>query len=200
MTEADGLYYMRARYYDAEVGRFISEDPIGFGGGINLYAYVGGNPINLIDPSGLVAADLLSGGEPLIQIAAHSGACWNSLGAAGGYGSCGGSSIGCGSSAPNFIVSPSGTAYPVPRGAQGPVPVINPAGKVTGSAFTGGRGGANGQVDTIRIMNPTPPRGRSPGYPNGYIKYENAASPRPQGVDPYTGRTLPNSQSHFPID
>lgn len=56
MTETDGLYYMRARYYDAKVGRFISEDPIGFGGGdVNLMAYVGNNPVNFSDPSGLLA-------------------------------------------------------------------------------------------------------------------------------------------------
>ncbi|MEW6609965.1 MAG: RHS repeat-associated core domain-containing protein, partial [bacterium] len=48
-----GLYYYRARYYDSEVGRFVTQDPIGFEGGINLYAYVGNNPINLIDPTGL---------------------------------------------------------------------------------------------------------------------------------------------------
>ena len=54
MTEPDGLYYMRARYYDPNVGRFISEDPLGLAGGdVNLYAYVGNNPINRIDPSGL---------------------------------------------------------------------------------------------------------------------------------------------------
>jgi len=54
MTEPNGLQYMRARYYDPEVGRFISEDPIGFGGGdVNLYAYCIGNPINRIDPDGL---------------------------------------------------------------------------------------------------------------------------------------------------
>ena len=33
MAEPNGLYYMRARYYDPNVGRFISEDPMGFGGG-----------------------------------------------------------------------------------------------------------------------------------------------------------------------
>ena len=48
-----GLYYYRARYYDPEVGRFISEDPLGFKAGINFYAYVGNNPINARDPSGL---------------------------------------------------------------------------------------------------------------------------------------------------
>jgi RHS repeat-associated protein len=41
MAEPNGLYYMRARYYDPNVGRFISEDPMGFGGGdVNLFAYV----------------------------------------------------------------------------------------------------------------------------------------------------------------
>jgi RHS repeat-associated protein len=54
MTEPNGFYYMRARYYDTEIGRFISEDPIGFDGGdVNLYAYVGNNPVLLIDPDGL---------------------------------------------------------------------------------------------------------------------------------------------------
>ncbi len=49
---------MRARYYDPRVGRFISEDPLGFDGGdVNLYAYVGNNPIMGVDPSGLCAVD-----------------------------------------------------------------------------------------------------------------------------------------------
>jgi RHS repeat-associated protein len=46
-----GLYYYRARYYDPKVGRFISKDPIGFDGGdVNLYQYVGNNPVNFTDP------------------------------------------------------------------------------------------------------------------------------------------------------
>jgi len=61
MTEPAGLYYMRARYYDAEVGRFISEDPIGFDGGLNLYAYAGGNPVNTVDPDGTVPVPVVTG-------------------------------------------------------------------------------------------------------------------------------------------
>ncbi|NOS73213.1 MAG: RHS repeat-associated core domain-containing protein [Methyloglobulus sp.] len=57
-AEDNNLYYMRARYYDANIGRFISEDPAGFSGGLNLYAYVGGNPIMLLDPTGLGAERL----------------------------------------------------------------------------------------------------------------------------------------------
>ena len=49
-----GVYYNRARWYDANTGRFISEDPIGFGGGdANLFRYAYGDPVNFRDPSGL---------------------------------------------------------------------------------------------------------------------------------------------------
>ncbi|WP_032607077.1 RHS repeat domain-containing protein [Pseudomonas avellanae] len=101
------------------------------------------------------------------------------------------------SAAPDFLISPNGTVFPVPKDATGPSASVNPAGNVTGSAFTNGRGGDNGQVNVMRVMQPIPPRGNSPGYKNGYIKYENRLG---QGVDPYTGRTLPNSKSHFPIN
>ncbi len=52
-NDGTGLIYYRARYYHPGLQRFISEDPIGFAGGdSNLYAYVGNNPTNFIDPFG----------------------------------------------------------------------------------------------------------------------------------------------------
>ncbi|NUQ00012.1 MAG: RHS repeat-associated core domain-containing protein [Armatimonadetes bacterium] len=48
-----GLYLATWRYYDPIAGRFLTRDPIGFGGGLNLYAYVG-NPVMITDPLGLV--------------------------------------------------------------------------------------------------------------------------------------------------
>lgn len=51
-NDGSGLLFYRARYYDPVLKRFIGEDPIGLAGGPNVYAYVDGNPINLIDPTG----------------------------------------------------------------------------------------------------------------------------------------------------
>jgi len=48
-----GLYYYRARYYDAETGRFLQKDPIGLRGGINIYRYASNNPTLWRDPVGL---------------------------------------------------------------------------------------------------------------------------------------------------
>jgi RHS repeat-associated protein len=92
MDEGNGTYYMRARYYDPEVGRFISNDPIGLEGGINLYAYVDSvgkppiqtnlyqyalnNPLKYVDPLGLEAG-LGGGGTGLgdLQINPNGAVC-----------------------------------------------------------------------------------------------------------------------------
>jgi RHS repeat-associated protein len=51
------LYYYRARYYSSNFDRFVSEDPIGVAGGLNLYAYVNANPITVADPTGLIPCE-----------------------------------------------------------------------------------------------------------------------------------------------
>jgi RHS repeat-associated protein len=53
-NDSTGLMYYRARYYNPACARFISEDPIGWASGqTNNYAYVGGDPVSMMDPSGL---------------------------------------------------------------------------------------------------------------------------------------------------
>ena len=164
-----------ARDYDASIGRWLSKDPILFeGGDTNLYGYVMQDPVNWIDVSGLTRKSPDEGsGFP---------------GGSGPGGGGGGGKV-------DFVVSPNGTVYPT-FGGSGPTPVINPSGNVTGVAFTGGKGGMNGQVSNMRIMNPVAPRGSSPGYPNGYVRYSNSLG---QPVDPITGQTIPNSCGHFDI-
>jgi RHS repeat-associated protein len=57
-----GIYYYRARYYDSQIGRFISEDPFHFGGGgPNFFSYVNNNPIVGYDPFGLRTKCILAG-------------------------------------------------------------------------------------------------------------------------------------------
>src|SRR2546425_1210705 len=50
--DAPGLYYYRKRYYDPNLQRFLSEDPVGVAGSVNAYSYAEANPISLTDPTG----------------------------------------------------------------------------------------------------------------------------------------------------
>lgn len=52
-TADSGLYLMGHRHFDSTTGRFLSRDPIGFAGGLNLYSYAGSSPVGMVDPEGL---------------------------------------------------------------------------------------------------------------------------------------------------
>ena len=52
-ADASSLRYQRNRYYDPNSGRFTQQDPIGLAGGLNLYGFAGGDPVNFSDPFGL---------------------------------------------------------------------------------------------------------------------------------------------------
>lgn len=47
-----GLYHYKARAYHPGMGRFLQSDPIDYGDGMNMYAYVGNDPVNVADPMG----------------------------------------------------------------------------------------------------------------------------------------------------
>jgi RHS repeat-associated protein len=70
---ASGVCYYGFRYYNSNTGRWPSRDPIGERGGINLYGYVGNNPINGIDPLGLDAIYLLDSNNKAAVGQGHAG-------------------------------------------------------------------------------------------------------------------------------
>ena len=59
---------MTNRYYDPGTGRFLTRDPIGYGGGINLYGFVGNNPVTGADPEGLSQDPMPNGGDDVIRL------------------------------------------------------------------------------------------------------------------------------------
>jgi RHS repeat-associated protein len=68
-----GLMYMRNRYYDPNTGRFTQEDPIGLAGGLNLYGFANGDPINFSDPYGLKTCPPECGAIHAVSSAAFGG-------------------------------------------------------------------------------------------------------------------------------
>jgi RHS repeat-associated protein len=91
-SDPNGLLYMRARYYNPYISRFINADPSGFNGGLNFFLFCNDNPINGEDPFGLNGWTSAFGGLQLIgggfEVAAgvSLGAVtsWTGIGAVGG--------------------------------------------------------------------------------------------------------------------
>jgi RHS repeat-associated protein len=93
-----GLYFTGARYYSPTLGRFLQTDPIGLRGGANRYAYVGNDPINLLDPSGecpwCIGAALGTvvglAGQGISDLASGQLSSWQTYAGAGAGGAVGG--------------------------------------------------------------------------------------------------------------
>ena len=83
-TDSNGLLFMRNRYYDAGMGRFMQIDPVGINGqDYNLYRYCQSNPVMLIDPDG--NSWKTGAAYALMSIADHANAVGSTLGATAGF-------------------------------------------------------------------------------------------------------------------
>lgn len=210
-------HYNYFRDYSPETGRYVQSDPIGLMGGMNTYGYVDASPIDDVDPVGLTrrgapntpnvtqgirnatANTLLS---QIQQYQPNYSYPYVTTPGQGGYTQ---QMLGqlqqtllqfrkANQCTPNFVVSSSGTVFPVPQGS-GLMPNINPGGRITGQAFSGGTGGGpslSPAVTQLRLMDPTNI------YPSGYANYMNAGG---QSVNPMTGRTIQPSDPwwHIPF-
>jgi RHS repeat-associated protein len=154
-----GLYYYKARFYSPTLGRFLQTDPIGYADDLNLYAYVGGNPMNATDPSGLAAnwakgAVLASGGVlSTIGKAADSwtggyGQRMNEAFANGNYGSAGLNLI-AGAAFGIMNIPSAGEGSAVMGVAKGGLEGANFAQKTFGSMFSKGGTFAGKSVDEV---------------------------------------------------
>jgi len=96
-----GLTYMRSRWYDSNIGRFVSEDPLGLQGGINPYVFANDDPINGSDPSGMcdysgsaqelpcINVTAIQDGDPGIDLTSEFETLLEELGSRGSGGSIG---------------------------------------------------------------------------------------------------------------
>jgi RHS repeat-associated protein len=67
-TDPNGLMYMRNRYYNPESGQFTQPDPIGIAGGLNVYGYAAGDPVNFNDPFGLGPCEINEQSEACLNV------------------------------------------------------------------------------------------------------------------------------------
>jgi RHS repeat-associated protein len=87
-TDAEtGLILCTHRYYDPGAGRWLTRDPIGYGGGVDLYGYVGNDPVNKSDMGGEqgVVIGVVVGVVIVGVICHHYERCWSSITTGGGY-------------------------------------------------------------------------------------------------------------------
>ena len=139
VDQETGNYYYRARYYHPGTGRFMSNDPIGYGDGLNMYAYVKNDPVNYNDPTGLRLSCFAC------QLVQDVGGGTASGGGVEGRSGGGGGPQGAPITPPNVIPDP----RPCSAGLAGCY-IVN------GSAVSGGNGGGLGTTVSIGGRSPIP--------------------------------------------
>ena len=127
-----GLYYYRARYYDPKIGRFISEDPIGFLAGVNFYGYTFNNPARFIDPSGLDTVTIGGGGSVAVL---------------GGGGAQGGITVAVGQHAPS--------GWPVDVGVTGAIEAEGGLAVTASAGVTWEFGNLGNSYEAVNFSTPT---------------------------------------------
>ncbi|MDR2031586.1 MAG: pilus assembly protein [Azoarcus sp.] len=135
---ASGLYLTLFRAYDPHTGRWLSRDPIEEAGGINLYGYVGGNPVSYIDPLGLIRIDQ----DACMSVCTVGGSVAGGVVGRGVGGVVGGVAGGAGGAAAGGVV---GSVLPI-VGTAGGAAAGGVTGGVTGAATGSTVGGAIGAV------------------------------------------------------
>lgn len=164
------------RLYDPETGRYTSADPLGLAPAANHHGNVE-NPMVWCDPLGLAKTPKPAPPPKPSFIVGSDGVAVTAV-------------------SPSFVEY-NDVMFPVPEGAYGPFPVDS------GKGFqyihgTGGGPGLDPKVTSVRFMNPVT-GGKYP-HPDGYVNYMSSATPKPQAVDPKTGKTVKPSDPAWHLD